>query len=108
VFTVVDRPWRGIGTIAASGLALRPEYAAFDAERRFRVEGVSAAESPDCIAGAILQGLARPSACPAFGTACTPDHPLGAPMVSSEGACAAYYSYGAPDTDPLTTEPSHA
>jgi hydrogenase expression/formation protein HypD len=102
VFTVVDRKWRGIGPIAVSGLALRPELAAFDAEQRFQVEGVTAAESPDCIAGAILQGLARPSACPAFGTACTPDHPLGAPMVSSEGACAAYYHYGGTAVDTVT------
>jgi hydrogenase expression/formation protein HypD len=94
VFEVCDRPWRGIGVIPASGLALRPELAAFDAERRFDVAGVSAKESPDCIAGEILRGLKKPHQCTAFGGRCTPEHPLGAPMVSSEGACAAYYQYG--------------
>jgi hydrogenase expression/formation protein HypD len=94
VFEICDRAWRGIGTIANSGLRLRPEFAAFDAERRFDVVGIDAEESPLCIAGAILQGHKKPHECSQFGTGCTPEHPLGAPMVSSEGACAAYYRYG--------------
>jgi hydrogenase expression/formation protein HypD len=93
VFEVCDRAWRGIGTIPASGYRLQPEFAAFDAEQRFGVEGVRTQESPVCIAGQILQGLKKPPQCSAFGTLCTPEHPLGAPMVSSEGACAAYYHY---------------
>jgi hydrogenase expression/formation protein HypD len=94
VFEVGDRQWRGIGLIPASGYHLRPAYAAFDAEQRFGVAGITAQESPLCIAGQILQGLKKPHECSAFGAQCTPEHPLGAPMVSSEGACAAYYSYG--------------
>jgi hydrogenase expression/formation protein HypD len=94
VFQVSDRKWRGIGAIPQSGYTLRPEFAAFDAGQRFGVAGIVAAESPVCIAGQILQGLKKPHDCPAFGTLCTPEHPLGAPMVSSEGACAAYYQYG--------------
>lgn len=94
VFEVTDRQWRGIGSIAASGLRLRPAFARFDAEQRFGVAGVVAQESPSCIAGEILRGLKKPLQCPAFGTRCTPEHPLGAPMVSSEGACAAYHQYG--------------
>ncbi len=94
VFEVCDRAWRGIGTIPASGYRLRPEFAAFDAEQRFGVAGVTAQESPLCIAGQILRGLKKPHECSAFGTVCKPEHPLGAPMVSSEGACAAYYQYG--------------
>ncbi len=93
MFSVVDRKWRGIGGIPASGLGLRPEFVAYDAERRFDVSAVAAEESPECIAGLILQGLKKPHECSAFGVACTPEHPLGAPMVSSEGACAAYYNY---------------
>jgi hydrogenase expression/formation protein HypD len=94
VFEVVDRPWRGIGTIPRSGLALRAAYAEHDAERRFDVATEDAVESPLCIAGEILRGLKKPDACPAFAGECKPDRPLGAPMVSAEGACAAYYSYG--------------
>jgi hydrogenase expression/formation protein HypD len=94
VFEVCDRQWRGIGMIPMSGYRLRPECAAFDAEQRFDVGGVTAQESPLCIAGQILQGLKKPQQCSAFGMQCTPEHPLGAPMVSSEGACAAYYHYG--------------
>jgi hydrogenase expression/formation protein HypD len=94
VFEVSDRQWRGIGPIPRSGYRLQPAYAAFDAEQRFGVGGVTAQESPLCIAGQILQGLKKPHECPAFGGQCTPERPLGAPMVSSEGACAAYYSYG--------------
>ncbi|MDH3253669.1 MAG: hydrogenase formation protein HypD [Acidobacteriota bacterium] len=94
VFRTCDRAWRGIGEIPNSGLALRPELERFDAEKRFAVEGIEAEESPDCIAGEILQGLKKPQECSAFGGRCTPEHPLGAPMVSSEGACAAYFQYG--------------
>jgi hydrogenase expression/formation protein HypD len=94
VFEPCDRAWRGIGVIPNSGYRLRPDFAAFDAEQRFDVVGVSAEESPVCIAGEIMQGLKKPHHCPVFGTECTPEHPLGAPMVSSEGACAAYYQYG--------------
>ncbi|WP_447974641.1 hydrogenase formation protein HypD [Nitrospira sp. Kam-Ns4a] len=94
VFEPADRPWRGIGLIPRSGYRLGEEFAAFDAERLFETAGVSAPESPRCIAGQVLQGLKRPPECPAFGKDCTPERPLGAPMVSSEGACAAYYQYG--------------
>ena len=94
VFEVCDRPWRGVGTIPRSGLKLRPEYEAYDAELRFDVGRIVARESESCIAGAILRGQRKPGECPAFGAACTPEHPLGAPMVSSEGACAAYYHFG--------------
>ena len=93
VFEVCDRAWRGIGVIPASGFALRPEYARFDAVQRFDVGAITAQESPLCIAGRIMQGLKKPHECCAFGTLCTPEHPLGAPMVSSEGACAAYHQY---------------
>lgn len=94
VFEVCDRQWRGIGTIAHSGYRLKPAFAAFDATQRFDVSDMTTQESPHCIAGDILQGLKKPHACSAFNTLCTPEHPLGAPMVSSEGACAAYYHYG--------------
>ncbi len=94
VFTTIDRKWRGIGTIPRSGYGLSDSYAAFDAEKLFRVEEVTAAESPLCIAGQVLQGLKRPHECSAFGRECTPERPLGAPMVSPEGACAAYYHFG--------------
>jgi hydrogenase expression/formation protein HypD len=93
VFQVVPRAWRGIGAIPASGLALVGPYAQLDAERRFGVQAVGGRESPDCRSGEVLQGLLRPTDCPAFGTRCTPDRPLGATMVSSEGACAAYFRY---------------
>jgi len=93
VFQVVPRKWRGIGEIPASGLALGEQYGRFDAERRFDVMGITAEEPAECIAGEVLQGHRKPHDCPAFGLRCTPDHPLGAPMVSSEGACAAYYQY---------------
>jgi hydrogenase expression/formation protein HypD len=94
VFDVCDRQWRGIGSIPASGYRLTPDLVQFDAEQRFDVAGMTAQESPLCIAGEILQGLKKPHQCSAFGTQCTPEHPLGAPMVSAEGACAAYYQYG--------------
>lgn len=93
VFTVVPRKWRGLGEIPASGLDLAPKYRDYDAEARFDLGGIRAEESAECISGAILQGLRKPSECPAFGTRCTPEAPLGAPMVSAEGACAAYYRY---------------
>lgn len=93
VFEVVDRKWRGIGNIPQSGLGLREGYAAFDAERRFGLAGYVAEEPTECISGLVLQGVKKPHECTAFGTRCTPERPLGAPMVSSEGACAAYYRY---------------
>ena len=94
VFEVCDRQWRGIGPIPMSGHRLRPELASFDAAKRFDVETVTATESPLCIAGEILQGRRKPRECSAFGRECTPEHPLGAPMVSTEGACSAYYQFG--------------
>ncbi len=94
VFEVTNRKWRGIGTIPQSGFRLRPEYQRYDAERRFAVEQFQVLESNECISGLILQGVKKPHECPAFGKNCTPEHPLGATMVSSEGACAAYYNYG--------------
>lgn len=94
VFQPCDRNWRGIGPIPMSGWGLRPEWAAYDAEQRFSVAHIQTQESPICIAGQILQGLKKPPQCPAFGQQCTPETPLGATMVSSEGACAAYYRYG--------------
>ena len=95
VFEVYDRKWRGIGTIPQSGYRLRPEYAQYDAESVFAVErSARSLESDTCISGLILQGVQKPHDCPAFGKACTPRAPLGATMVSSEGACAAYYNYG--------------
>ncbi len=93
VFQVVHRKWRGIGEIAQSGLGLAPEFAEFDAETRFGVSGYTAEEDPECISGLVMQGAKKPEECTAYGKRCTPDHPLGAPMVSSEGACAAYYRY---------------
>ncbi len=93
VFEICDREWRGLGTIPHSGLKLKNEYAGHDAELIFNVKPVISAESSVCISGRILQGAAKPPQCPAFGKQCTPEHPLGATMVSSEGACAAYYRY---------------
>lgn len=94
VFEVTRRAWRGIGEIPSSGLRLREAYRSFDAEARFPVDVGPAEESRECIAGLVLQGQRKPYECPAFGTRCTPDSPLGAPMVSSEGACAAYFHFG--------------
>lgn len=94
VFELVDRKWRGIGPIPRSGLGIREEFAEFDAERRFDLGEIHTAEPSICRAGDVLRGVLKPFDCPAFGTLCTPEHPLGAPMVSSEGACAAYYNYG--------------
>jgi hydrogenase expression/formation protein HypD len=93
VFQPVDRKWRGIGMIPLSGLGLRPEFEAYDAEKKFSVGEIITQESPLCIAGEILQGMKKPPQCPAYGKQCTPSSPLGAPMVSAEGACAAYYRY---------------
>jgi len=99
VFRVVDRTWRGLGGIPQSGLGLAPEYADFDAETRFGLSDYVANEDPACMSGLILQGVKKPEECSAYGARCTPDHPLGAPMVSSEGACAAYYRYRRLRTD---------
>ena len=94
VFEVVDRKWRGVGAIPKSGYRLRSEYRAHDADRLFEVADIVTAESTTCISGLVLRGLRKPHDCPAFGKTCTPRHPLGATMVSSEGACAAYYQHG--------------
>jgi hydrogenase expression/formation protein HypD len=94
VFEVGDRAWRGIGVIPQSGFRLREEFRAFDAERIFDIGAITALEPAVCISGQILRGLKKPHQCPAFATDCTPQTPLGATMVSSEGACAAYYNYG--------------
>ncbi len=93
VFETCDRKWRGIGIIPGSGWRLKPVYAEFDAEKRFDVEAIQAEESPLCISGQVLQGIQKPDQCQAFGNPCTPENPLGATMVSDEGACAAYYRY---------------
>jgi hydrogenase expression/formation protein HypD len=93
VFQIVPRKWRGVGEIPQSGLGLAAPYAAFDAEKRFGLADHRVEEPAECISGLVLQGLKKPHECPAFGTKCTPEHPLGATMVSSEGACAAYYRY---------------
>ena len=93
VFRVVPRKWRGVGEIPRSGLGLQDEFAELDAERRFGLEHLTAEEPAECISGLIMQGVKRPFECPAFGTRCTPERPLGAPMVSSEGACSAYFRY---------------
>lgn len=94
VFEECDRKWRGIGVIPNSGWCLRPSYAFFDAEKRFAVDNILTEESPLCISGLILQGKKKPWDCPEFAKQCSPENPLGATMVSSEGACAAYYQYG--------------
>jgi hydrogenase expression/formation protein HypD len=93
VFDVCDRKWRGVGAIPQSGYRLRSEFAEFDADRLFGLEQMTAEEPAECISAQVLQGLKKPVECPAFATRCTPGSPLGAPMVSSEGACAAYYHY---------------
>jgi hydrogenase expression/formation protein HypD len=94
VFEVCDRKWRGVGRIPQSGYRLREAYHRHDAERIFEVENISAEESTVCISGQVLRGMKKPNECPAFGKQCTPQTPLGATMVSAEGACAAYYHYG--------------
>jgi hydrogenase expression/formation protein HypD len=93
VFQLVDRQWRGIGEIPMSGLGLRDEFAAWDAEQKFDLQGIRATEPAECRAGDVLRGRIKPIECAEFGTTCTPENPLGAPMVSSEGACAAYWAY---------------
>ncbi len=100
VFEVCDRQWRGIGMIPGSGWRLAPAYAEHDAEQRFDVAGLSVEEPTACRSGEVLQGLIKPDECESFGTACTPRSPLGATMVSSEGACAAYYQYRRVDLTP--------
>jgi hydrogenase expression/formation protein HypD len=94
VYEVCDRPWRGLGALPMSGLRLHPAYRDMDAERRFPNTAPASVEPAECRSGEVLIGLLRPDQCEAFGTRCTPEHPLGAPMVSSEGACAAYWKYG--------------
>ena len=92
---MTDRAWRGIGIIPMSGYRLREAFSAFDAEQRFpEIQSIETLESPLCISGLVLQGRKKPGDCPAFGKECTPQRPLGATMVSSEGACAAYFRYG--------------
>lgn len=93
IFTIADREWRGIGMIPMSGYEVRPEYVVYDANIKFKVNIEKAAESKECIAGLVLKGIKKPQECPQFGRGCTPQMPLGAPMVSSEGACAAYYHF---------------
>ncbi len=93
VFEVADKKWRGVGKIPRSGLRLRPEFAAFDAEKVFALQDFTAEEPAECRSALVLRGLLKPLDCPAFATRCTPENPLGAPMVSAEGACAAYYHY---------------
>ena len=93
VYEVCDRKWRGIGPIPQSGLRLRPEFAGFDAEKVFGTGATHVEEPAECISAEVLQGLKKPVDCPAFGRPCTPENPLGALMVSPEGACAAYYQY---------------
>jgi hydrogenase expression/formation protein HypD len=94
VFEVTDSAWRGIGMIPLSGYRLRPEFSHFDAEQRFpEIQTIQTHESPLCISGLVLQGRKKPLDCPAFGRECKPTSPLGATMVSSEGACAAYFRY---------------
>lgn len=107
VFSVTDRQWRGIGMIPKSGWTLSPRYAEFDAEIRFGVGHVKVEESTECRSGEVLQGLLKPNECPAFGKSCTPRTPLGATMVSSEGACAAYYQFRRLETPPTAKAPVH-
>jgi hydrogenase expression/formation protein HypD len=93
VFEIIQRTWRGIGEIPLSGLGLNENYNKYDAEKRFKIADIKVRESQECISGLVLQGIKKPNECTAFGRACSPEHPLGATMVSSEGACAAYYRY---------------
>jgi hydrogenase expression/formation protein HypD len=106
VFTVCDRNWRGLGKIAGSGLALSEEYTSFDAEKRFGVRHMVNESKSECISGLILRGTRKPVECPAFGSSCTPEQPLGATMVSTEGACNAYYRYRSADTVESSAEDS--
>jgi len=93
VYNTIDRKWRGIGSIGQSGFALKKEYADFDADKIFNIQNIKVEEPEVCISGAVMQGNKKPLECLAFGTECTPEKPLGAPMVSTEGACAAYFHY---------------
>jgi hydrogenase expression/formation protein HypD len=93
VFEITDREWRGVGNIPLSGYEVKEKYASFDANRKFSIKMPKVKENPDCIAGQVLKGIKKPHECPQFGKGCTPERPLGAPMVSSEGACAAYYHF---------------
>ena len=93
VFEVFHKNWRGIGTIPESGLRLARKYEKFDAEKKFNLRDETSLENPQCMSGLILQGVRKPSQCPSFGVSCNPENPMGAPMVSSEGACSAYYRY---------------
>jgi hydrogenase expression/formation protein HypD len=101
IFEVVPRKWRGIGPIPHSGLGIREKYQAFDADRKFGLTEYTAEEDPACLSGLVLQGLIKPHECPEFGKKCTPENPLGAPMVSNEGACSAYYRYRRAGTVPV-------
>jgi hydrogenase expression/formation protein HypD len=107
VYQVADVAWRGLGVIPRGGLRLAPSFAEFDAERRFPVELPIACENEACRAGEVLRGVLRPNECDEFGTRCTPDHPLGAPMVSSEGACAAYWKFQRRQTRSGVTANAH-
>ena len=98
VFEVIDREWRGLGTLPVSGLGMRGEYAEFDAARRFDLTPPPADLDEECLGGQVMLGTLRPDECPAFGGRCRPEHPLGAPMVSSEGACSAYFRFRGPAT----------
>jgi hydrogenase expression/formation protein HypD len=102
VFTVSDRDWRGIGTIPASGWEVGNTFSAFDARKKFNLQPMQERENKNCIAGDIMKGKKKPFDCPLFGTVCTPEHPQGAPMVSSEGSCAAYYHYANSVKQPVT------
>lgn len=104
IFEVTDTGWRGIGDIPKSGLKIREKYSLFDAERKFGVSEIQSKESYDCESGQVLQGLIQPTQCKAFGKKCTPEHPLGSPMVSSEGACAAYFHYKKQDKEKIPEE----
>jgi hydrogenase expression/formation protein HypD len=101
VYEVCDRPWRGLGVLPQSGLRLSDAYRDMDAEQRFRITTAPVVEPAECRSGEVLRGLLRPDQCPAFSTRCTPERPLGAPMVSTEGACAAYWKYRRDDTTAL-------
>lgn len=103
VFAIADRDWRGLGVIPQSGLGVRAAYAAYDAEKKFALTKSAAHGRTECISGEIMRGVKKPHDCPAFGTRCQPEHPLGAPMVSSEGACAAYHRYRGRTPEPATT-----
>jgi hydrogenase expression/formation protein HypD len=103
IFEVCDRKWRGLGPVPRSGLRMKPAFSDYDAEARFDLADIAAEEPAECISAQILQGLKRPPDCPAFGSRCTPESPLGAPMVSAEGACAAYYHYRRRDADVLVS-----